>query len=182
MPNEKRLRYSKNFGLDSALIETVIATRPKAEWFEKSIEGVTDNAIIAIVAKWYVGEVMAAMKANKVKLSQLKFGPKDLFDLVVLLHSGKISSPIAKQVLVEMFETGVKAEEIVRVKGLEVVSDENAILEIAKKIVSANPKVIEDMKKNPNAYKFLIGQVMKELQGKANPQVVERTILTVLKD
>ncbi|MCC7304357.1 Asp-tRNA(Asn)/Glu-tRNA(Gln) amidotransferase subunit GatB [bacterium] len=179
LPSEKKSRYIESFGLDATLAETLISTKPRTEWFEKAIEG-ADNSLVALIAKWFVGDVIALMKANKVKLSQLKIMPENLRELVELLNNGKISSPIAKQVLSEMFETGNKASIIVAEKGLEVVTDLGAIREIVKRIIAANPKVIEDMKKNPNAYKFLIGQVMKELQGKANPPDVEKAILDEL--
>lgn len=180
LPGDKKHRYMKDYGLDTALAETLIATKPKAEWFEKGIASIKDNAVIGLFGKWFVGDVVAMMKASKTKLGQLKITPEQLAELVQLLKDGKISSPIAKQVLSEMYVTGKNATDIVKEKGLEVVNDEGAILEVAKKVVAANPKVLEDMKKNPNAYKFLIGQVMKEMQGKANPQAVEKAILMVL--
>ena len=182
LPTDKKARYMKNCGLDSALAETLIATKGRAEWFEQAIEGVTDNKVVSQIAKWFVGDVIAFMNANKVKLAQLKLSHEMLRELVELLNLGKISSTIAKQILPEMLETGKKASVIVKEKGLEVVNDEGAINEIVKKVIAANPKVLEDMKKNPAAYKFLIGQVMKEMQGKANPQVVDKAILEALQE
>ncbi len=180
LPVAKKSRYMSEYSLDAALCENLIATRIKAEWFESAIKDVQNLTEIAQIAKWFVGDLMAMMKTSKVKLVQLKVSPEQLKELVQLLQSGKISSPIAKQVLAEMFETGKSATVIVSEKGLEVVNDESALEEIARKVVAANPKVLEDMKKNPNAYKFLIGQVMKETQGKANPQVAEKVLLAVL--
>jgi len=182
LPTDKKARYMKDCGLDSALAETLIATKGRAEWFEQAIEGVTDNKVVSQIAKWFVGDVIAFMNANKVKLAQLKLSHEMLRELVELLNLGKISSTIAKQILPEMLETGKKASVIVKEKGLEVVNDEGAINEIVKKVIAANPKVLEDMKKNPAAYKFLIGQVMKEMQGKANPQVVDKAILEALQE
>lgn len=180
LPNEKKQRYITQFSIDTSLAEILISSKIKAEWFEQSIEGLTDHKIIVKIAKWFVGDVVGYMKAHKSKFAQLKLQPSDLRDLVLLLEEGKISSPIAKVVLEEMLVSGHTASDIVKEKGLEVVNDEGKINEIAKRIISANPKVIEDTKKNPNAYKFLIGQVMKELQGKANPQMVEKEILAIL--
>lgn len=180
LPSEKKARYVAEFGLERALAETLITTKARAEWFEEAVSGLADKTVIALVGKWFVGDVMAFMKANKTKLAQLKITPIMLRDLVELLNSGKISSPIAKQVVLEMLTAGKSAAEIVKEKGLEVVNDESAIKAVAEKVVAANPKVIEDMKKNPNAYRFLIGQVMKEMQGKANPQAVEKVILDCL--
>lgn len=181
LPSEKKARYISDFGLDATLSETLISTKTKAEWFEQAVEGITDKNTVALVAKWFVGEVMAQVKSSKSKISQLKIQPKQLTTLVSLLRESKISAPSAKQVLTAMFNTGCEPEQYIRENGLEIVNDEGAIQKIIETVVSSNPKVVADMQKNPNAYKFLIGQVMKELRGKADPQQVDRLILEHLK-
>lgn len=180
LPTEKKTRYMNDFGVDAALAETLTATKAKAEWFEKAIEGVEDKELIVAVGKWFVGEVVALMKASKSKLSQLKIQPTQLVTLIQLLKSSKISAPSAKQVVAAMFESGIDPETYIQENGLEMVNDESAIQAIVEKVVASNPKVVADMQKNPNAYKFLIGQAMKELQGKANPQQVDKLILARL--
>lgn len=180
LPQEKKNRYQKDYGFDSALAEKIIATKQKAEWFEQSIVGVQEPQVIANLAKWYVGDFMALLKASKTRLSQAKVTPEMLRELVQRLHEGKITAPSAKQILAEMLVSGKSPDVLITELGLEAVSDEGAILDVVKQVLAANPKVLEDMKKNPNAYKFLIGQAMKQLGGKANPQQVDALLVKEL--
>jgi aspartyl-tRNA(Asn)/glutamyl-tRNA(Gln) amidotransferase subunit B len=180
LPNEIKANYMKDFGIEGNLAENIILTKNKAEWFEKAILGVEDKTIINEIAKWYVGDVFALIKINKSKLSQLKFTPSDLAELVTALKTGKISGTIAKQILAIMFETGQKPNDIITEKGFAIVNDENMIIEIAKKVIEANPKVVADISKNPNASKFLLGQIMRETKGKADPRIAEQVLNKLL--
>ena len=80
-----------------------------------------------------------------------------------------------------MFETGEKAEDIVNKKGLVQISDEGAIKEICQRIVDANPQSIADYKAGKDrAIGYLVGQIMKETKGKANPQIVNKILLEII--
>ena len=98
-----------------------------------------------------------------------------------LIDKGTISSKIAKQVFEDMFETGENAKDIVEKKGLVQMSDEGAIKEIVQKVVDANPQSIADYKAGKDrAIGFLVGQIMKETKGKANPQIVNKLLLEII--
>ena len=98
-----------------------------------------------------------------------------------LIDKGTISSKIAKKVFDEMYETGKDAKKIVEDNGMTQMSDEGAIKEIVEKIVAANPKSVEDYKAGKDrAIGFLVGQVMKETHGKANPGIVNKFLLEIL--
>ena len=75
-----------------------------------------------------------------------------------------------------MYKTGDKPDDIVAAEGLEVVDDESELKAIAQKVIDENPKVVADISKNPNAIKFLLGQIMKETRGKANPKTAEKIL------
>ena len=97
------------------------------------------------------------------------------------MKKSKINSKIAKKVFDEMFETGKDANKIVEDNGMVQMSDEGAIKEIVEKVVAANPKSIEDYKAGKDrALGFLVGQVMKETHGKANPGIVNKFLLELL--
>ena len=176
LPQQKKHRYLSQYQLDSNLIETIISTKAKSEWFEKAIEHITDNKVIQDIAKWYVGDLFALLKADKLKFKDLKLEPEYLAKLLGMLNSKKLSGSLAKQVLLEMYRTNKDPQIIVVEKGLEVISDTGLIKDIVKKIIQANEKVVKDIDKNPNAIKFLVGQVMRETKGKADPKLAELEI------
>ena len=93
--------------------------------------------------------------------------------------SGKTT--IAKKVFEEMSETGKDPEKIVEEKGLVQISDEGAIKEVVDRIIAANPQSIADYKAGKDrALGFLVGQCMKEMKGKGNPQILNKLILEEL--
>jgi aspartyl-tRNA(Asn)/glutamyl-tRNA(Gln) amidotransferase subunit B len=93
-----------------------------------------------------------------------------------MLTGGKLSGSLAKKVIQEMFVSGKSASEIAKEQGLEVVADEDRLGEIAGKVIADNQKVVKDIAKNPNALKFLIGQMMKETKGMASPAASEKIL------
>jgi aspartyl-tRNA(Asn)/glutamyl-tRNA(Gln) amidotransferase subunit B len=100
--------------------------------------------------------------------------PERLVELIRLVEEGAISNNIAKKILREVFETGKSPAEIVAEKGLEQQSDEGALLAVVHEVIQENPGPAEDYRMGAQkAIGFLMGQVMKKTQGKANPQIVK---------
>ena len=112
--------------------------------------------------------------------SQVLITPENFAELILLIEKGEISSPIAKQVLKEMFAKGGDPSQIIEEKGLAQVSDEISIQKIAQEVIEKNPKAVLDFKKGKvNALQFLVGQLMARTKGTVNPQTA-RTILKSL--
>lgn len=100
----------------------------------------------------------------------MKITPKHIAELADALEEKKITSKQGKEVFADMLATNKMPSLIIKEKGMEVVSDSGAIESIVDKVISANPKAIEDFKKGKtNVVGWLMGQVMKESHGKANP-------------
>jgi len=172
LPSEKKWRYIKEFDLEPDSAETIVVSKKKSEFFEKMIKNVKDKEIIALAAKWYIGDFAMLSKEYK----NIDFNPEYLLELIMLIHENKITGKAAKEVLVEVFKNGERPSEIVSKKGLEKVTDEGKIREIVNKVMKDNPKVVDDVKTKPNAIKFLIGQVMRETKGKVDPETVMRLL------
>jgi aspartyl-tRNA(Asn)/glutamyl-tRNA(Gln) amidotransferase subunit B len=97
------------------------------------------------------------------------------------MREGTISIRIAKEVLKEMFATGKSARQIVAEKGLEQISDEEALRRIVEEIVAANPKAVQEfLSGNEKVVGFFVGQVMRATKGKANPQLTNQLVREVL--
>jgi aspartyl-tRNA(Asn)/glutamyl-tRNA(Gln) amidotransferase subunit B len=180
LPQQKKHRYLMDYKLESNIAETIITTKIKADWFEQAIKGVNEIKIIQEISKWFVGDLYALMKADKLKFKDLKLKPEYLAQLLTMLFEKKLSGSLAKQVLLEMYKTNKAPELIVKEKGLEIISDTGALSEIAKKVIANNEKVVKDISKNPNAIKFLVGQIMRETRGKADPNLAEAEIRKIL--
>jgi aspartyl-tRNA(Asn)/glutamyl-tRNA(Gln) amidotransferase subunit B len=107
----------------------------------------------------------------------IPFPPQFLAELLQLIDKGTISGRIAKDVFVKMFDTGKKPSQIVAEDKLEVVSDEQQLGEIVRKVVDSNPESVRDYKNGKTkAIGFLVGQVMKETKGKADPRLVNKLL------
>ncbi|HEX3016006.1 MAG TPA: Asp-tRNA(Asn)/Glu-tRNA(Gln) amidotransferase GatCAB subunit B, partial [Desulfobacteria bacterium] len=97
--------------------------------------------------------------------------------LLTLIEKGTISGKIAKKVIQEMFETGKPAAVIIKEKGLVQISDEGALGAIVDKIIAANPQSVADYQAGKKqAVGFLVGQVMKQTKGQANPGLVNKLL------
>jgi aspartyl-tRNA(Asn)/glutamyl-tRNA(Gln) amidotransferase subunit B len=104
-----------------------------------------------------------------------------LAELLALINNDTISGKIAKQVFEIMFETGERPEAIIEARGLKQVTDTSAIEQIIDKVIVANAdKVTEYKSGKDKLFGFFVGQVMKESQGKANPQVVNDLLIKKL--
>lgn len=121
------------------------------------------------------------MNSAGVELSQVKLTGRGLGEMIGLLEKGTINSKIAKTVFKEMLESDKLPQQIVEEKGLVQISDEGAILTIVEQVVAANPQSVEDYKAGKQkAIGFLVGQVMKESKGKANPGLANKLLTEVL--
>jgi len=176
LPQDKKTRYIKDYGLDPVSAEVIIASPARAAWFEAAVGDNKDTKLSKELAKWYTGEFFALLKSAKMKLKESKISPAQLAGLAAMVAEGKLSGPLAKQALREMFMSGKNAKEVVSENNMQPVSDESEIAAVVTKVVAANQKVVKDISKNPNAIKFLLGQVMRETKGRADPVRAEELI------
>ncbi len=178
MPHIKKERYITEFELPEYDAEILTSSKKTADFFEKAND-ICKNP--KAVANWIMGDFARMLNEKEMAIDESKVTEENLAALITLIDKGTISSKIAKQVFEEMFETGENANTIVEKKGLVQMSDEGAIKEICQKIVDANPQSIADYKAGKDrAIGFLVGQIMKETKGKANPQMVNKILLEII--
>ncbi len=145
-----------------------------ADFFEKTAK-ISGDAKSA--SNWLMGDISKIMKENAARVEDFKFTTEHLAELIKLINAGTISNNIGKKVIIDMFNTGKSPKTIINDKGLIQNSDGGAILEIVNKVLESNTKSIEDYKNGKTrAISFLVGKVMKETKGKANPQIVNKLI------
>ncbi|MBP9758339.1 Asp-tRNA(Asn)/Glu-tRNA(Gln) amidotransferase subunit GatB [Candidatus Dojkabacteria bacterium] len=187
LPQLKKQRYQQAYGLEPDTAEVLVSSKPRFEYFESCIQAIEKQnfkdkvAAAKEVAKWILGDLASLMKLGKVKFKDLKVSPENIVELLRLLSENKISGSIAKQVLKGVFETQKSPLEYIEKHHLASTNDRGEIEIIVDEVLKQNSKVAGDIEKNPNAIKFLVGQVMRLSKGKANPQIAEEIIKSKLK-
>ena len=187
LPSQKRVRFKQEFGLEDATIETLLNWKELNEYFENVVsevdawietDGAGDRAKLGKQsANWCIQDFSALLNAELKHLQESKVSAENMAELMKMIDDGKISGSAAKQVFKKMYETGGEPDHIVEELGLAQVSDEGAIEAIVDKVLSENEKAVADFKAgNQKAFGSLVGAVMKEMAGKANPQVVNELL------
>src|SRR5574344_204835 len=178
LPNIKKERYIKEYSLPEYDADILTSSKNTSIYFEKATK-ICNNP--KAVSNWIMVDFTKKLNDEQLEINESKITPENLAELIILIDKGTISSKIAKKVFDEMFETGKDAKRIVEDNGMVQVSDEGAIKEVVQKVVDSNPKSIEDYKAGKDrALGFLVGQVMKETHGKANPGIVNKLLLDIL--
>lgn len=180
LPDQRKARYTSDYGLPGYDAEVITASKKLADFFEESLAYTKDAKA---VSNWIMGDLLGYLNANNLELSDVRVTGKGLGEMIGLIEKGTISSKIAKTVFKEMIESGKEPQKIVEEQGLVQISDEGAIKAIAKQVVDNNPQSVADFKAGKEkAIGFLVGQVMKETKGKANPGLVNKLIQECLSD
>jgi aspartyl-tRNA(Asn)/glutamyl-tRNA(Gln) amidotransferase subunit B len=174
LPDARRERLEKEYGLSDYDAGVITASRPMAEYFDEVVAGGADAKL---AANWIMGELAKHLNAENKTIVDSPVEPARLAAMIQMITKGTISSKIAKTVFEEMWTSKDAPEEIVKAKGLVQITDTKAIEEIVDKVIADNPKPVEDYKGgNKKAIGALVGQVMKQSKGKANPQMVNQLL------
>ena len=174
LPDARRERYMKGFGLSAYDAGIITASRAMAEYFEACLAGGADAKS---AANWIMGDLAKNLNAEGKTIEESPVEASRLAQMLALIEKGTISSKIAKKVFAEMWTSSDAPEKIVEDKGLVQITDTKAIEAIVDAVIAANPKPVADYKSgNKKALGALVGQVMKQSKGKANPQMVNRLL------
>ena len=174
MPIEKRARFVSEYGLSEKDASIIISSKTLAKFYEEVV-GLGGNP--RTVSNYILGDLLRMLNANNMEPEDIKISPKNFVSLLKIIESGKISNTAGKEVFKEMFETDKDPEVIIEEKGLSQISCSDEIEKLVDKVLSDNPKSIEDFKAGKTqAVGYLMGQVMKASKGKANPPVAKQMI------
>ena len=179
LPESRKKRYIEKFGLTEKAANFVTSSKYYSNIFDEAIE-ICNNP--KSVGNMIMGDIARIINEKDDENYIIPFTGKELGELISLIDKGTISSAIAKNVLIEMFEGDEKnPNKIIELKGWIQISDENAIEEVVKKVLDSNPKSIVDYKAGKDrALGFLVGQAMKETKGKANPQMLNNKFIDII--
>jgi aspartyl-tRNA(Asn)/glutamyl-tRNA(Gln) amidotransferase subunit B len=120
-----------------------------------------------------MGDLMKIMKERQLEIDEMKLDAKPFARMIKLQLEGKINRNAAREILSEILERSVDPDEYVREHHLEMVTDDSGIRQCIIEILSTNAQSVMDFKSGKEkAFSFLIGQVMRQMKGKADPSAV----------
>jgi len=191
LPAEKRARFSAEYNLELGMIETLIRDRALADYFEaaasEALQHDTETSekprasVTKTVAAFITGDLIRLLREASAPISDIRITPENLAELAVLAAEEKISSTAAKQILGEMFSSGDDPSDIAERLGLWQMSGTADLESIAARIIKENPKAVEDYRRGKMAsVQFLVGQMMKQSRGTANPKIAQEIITRIL--
>ena len=178
LPVAKRARYANEYGIKAEDIETYINDYELALWFEKVAGVLKDAEKIKVASNYITSDYVGLKKTN----SDIRLpSPENFSELVTLFADNKISSRAAKDILAMIVVEDGSPIAIATEKDLLQKNDEGALKEIAQKIIDANAQAVESYKGGKeNALMSLVGQMMKETKGSANPALATKILKELL--
>jgi len=176
LPQMKRERYQRGYGLSAYDANLLTETREKAEYFE-STHQLLKTPSPKTVANWVNGELSALLNEHGIGFAQGPVDPRAFARLLDRIHEGTISANAGKEVLQGMARGEGSADEIIEKRGLKQISDVGAMERIVDEVLAANAKQVDDYRAGKEkAFNSLVGQVMKATKGKANPAQVNEIL------
>ena len=172
LPSEKRVRFVKEYGLSETQANTLSFDRDIAEFYEETMSE-KEKASAELVFNYLTSDFLGLVNAAQITPKESKITPAKFADLLDLVEEGTLNSRKAKDVLKEMWETGLDPHDIK--DSVSQITDTSALKETVIKIIEANPKAVEDYKKGKgNSLQFLIGKAMAELKGRGDPELLRK--------
>ena len=184
LPDARRERFVTTCGLSEADAEVLVTDRATADYFEATLAAMTRGDTVSrakLTSNWITGDLARLINAGGHEIGDIKVTPIHLAGLLDAIEAGTVSGKQAKDILERAYDTGDAPTEIIQREGIAQMSDTGELETVARAVVTANPKAIEDYKKGKTAaVQFLIGQVMKQTKGRAKPDIIQPILIAVL--
>ncbi|MFZ2153812.1 MAG: Asp-tRNA(Asn)/Glu-tRNA(Gln) amidotransferase subunit GatB [Candidatus Moraniibacteriota bacterium] len=184
LPQNKLERFIREYGLGKQEAELLVSERDLASYFEKTISELEEKIsageikterekLFKLTVNYLNTEIRKHLVEGQEKISEIKITPENYAELIGILAQGKINSTAAQVVLEEMYKSGGDPSQIIEDKNLAQIDDLGELGQSVDKVLAENQASVLDYRSGKeNAFKFLMGQIMKETKGKANPQVI----------
>jgi len=184
LPKQKQVRFTDEYGIDEKIASVIVREKTLADYFENIVselkeweqslgESKKKNGI-KLASNFLVGDFLRLLNETATPVLETLITPENFGEFISYIAEDEVSSVAAKIVFEEMFRTGRDPSDIIAEKNLAQVSDAGKLEESVKKVIEMHPKPVADYKNGAqNALQFLVGQVMKETKGAANPKMVQ---------
>lgn len=194
LPQDKRKRLKKEFTINDQAVEILISNRDLSEYFEKlisellkwakdkKIKSKEEKNLIRGAANYLLTDALGFLEGKDFVEKDFPITPENFGEFISIIYQQKFTSKMAKIIIQEMFFSKKDPSQIIREKNISPIRDLDQIKTIAQKIISTNPRALEDYKGGKeNALQFMIGQMMKETKGNINPEIARKALIDALK-
>lgn len=180
LPAQKRDRFQQAYELSNYDATLLANNKDLADYFESVLKHTQAPPKLAV--NWIMGDLAAALNKLNLDISACPLSPEKIAGLLNRIHDNTLSSKLAKEVFELLWEGGQDADTIIAERGLQQMTDTSAIEQIIAKIIQNNPAQLADYRAGKDRLLgYFVGQVMKETQGKANPDQVNALLKEKLK-
>ena len=174
LPDARQRRLMNDHGLSAYDAAVITASRAMADYFDATAAAGADAKA---AANWLMGDLAKHLNTSGLEIDECPVTPQNLAGLIDLLAQGTVSGKIAKTVFEQMWASGKSAAVIVKEQGLVQISDEGEIVAVVEAVIAANPQSVADYQAGKErAIGFLVGQVMKQTKGRANPELANKLL------
>jgi aspartyl-tRNA(Asn)/glutamyl-tRNA(Gln) amidotransferase subunit B len=174
LPEARKNRLMRQYALTEYDAAQITSSKVLANYFEETAEASGEPKL---AANWILSELLHLLKEANLEVAESPVSARHLAELLALIRQGTVSGKMGKDILAQMFASRKRASEVMAEKGLEQISDPEKIGALARQIMAANPKQVEQFRKGKTAtFSWLFGQVMKASGGQANPQMVQEVL------
>ncbi len=179
LPQQRKKRFVTQYNLPVYDADILTDSKELADYYE----AVAANCrVYKLISNWVMSDVLRILNDQKQEIRDFPVSARDFAELLNLIADNTISQKIARTVFEEMLQTGEQAGAIVNKKDLAQISDEGALNELVSRILSENPKQVDQYKAGKEkVFGYFVGQVMKATRGKANPAVVNKLLKAKLR-
>ena len=180
LPGAKKQRFIEQYSQDAESAATLTSSRELADFYETVVKAFGGEA--KLVTNWMTGDVLGALNKAGLEIADCPVSAERLAGLLKRIADNTISGKTAKQVFDKLWSSDASADDIIESEGLKQITDTGAIEAIVDKVIAANPVPVEQYRAGKEkALMALVGQIMKETQGKANPGEVNKMLVEKLK-
>lgn len=179
LPDAKKARLMQDYELSPYDASLLVMERETATYFEEALKFLKplNTKTAKLLVNWLLGELFGALNRENKTIEECPVSAAHLAGLINEIQAGVISGKIAKEVFTLMWESGDEAAALIEEHGLKQVSDDGPILIIIDKVLAENPdKVAEYQAGKDKLFGFFVGLVMKNMAGKANPELVNKLL------
>jgi aspartyl-tRNA(Asn)/glutamyl-tRNA(Gln) amidotransferase subunit B len=180
LPLERRQRFTEQYGLPEYDADILTGERNLSDYYEAAVK--TYQGDPKKVSNWLMNDVMRIMNERTITADQLKLTPVWLAELIKLIDSNTINVSTAKSLVDKVETSGKSPAALVEAEGLAKVSDDSAIRAACQEVLAGNPNEVASFKGGKTTLMgFFVGQVMKKMRGKADPQMTRQILEELLK-
>ena len=174
LPEKKRERFIQNYKIPEYDAGVLTASKEIADYYEKLASLYPE---FKVISNWVMGELLRELKNDGQKINESPIKPEDLVELLKLIDKGTLSAKMAKTVFEEMYQSSKSAIEIVNKKGLAQITDSSTIENLVDEILQLNTDQVEQYRNGKEkVFGFLVGQIMKQSKGQADPALVNKLL------